>query len=258
MLVAGFAVFIMLTGVGVVGGTYYVDSVPDRASCVARRPRRSTTATARPRWRSSASETRYPLKFEEMNNAVKEAIVASEDKTFWTNEGVDFKGVMRAAWNNFTGGQTQGASTITQQYARVAFDLQGATYSRKLREAVLAWKIDDSSSKEKILEYYLNSVPVRPAGLRHRGGRPGVLRQDGEESPPRRNSRSPPPRRWCWPGHGQAARARPGRPGGLARLRPDPQSRRPTGSCRKRPVGLRQGAAWWSCSYLSPDRGRRP
>jgi membrane peptidoglycan carboxypeptidase len=94
-----------------------------------------------------------------MNYSVQDAIVASEDSTFWTNEGVDFKGVLRAAWNNFTGGTTQGASTITQQYARLAFNLKGATYNRKLREAVLAWKIDDELSKEKILESYLNSVP---------------------------------------------------------------------------------------------------
>ncbi len=67
--------------------------------------------------------------------------------------------MLRAAWNNFTGGQTQGGSTITQQYARLAFDLQGATYSRKMREAILAWKLDDQLSKEKILEYYLNAVP---------------------------------------------------------------------------------------------------
>src|SRR5262249_20801103 len=83
----------------------------------------------------------------------------SEDQTFWTNSGVDFGGVLRAAWNNFTGGQTQGGSTITQQYARLAFDLQGATYSRKIREAILAWKLDSKLSKEKILEYYLNAVP---------------------------------------------------------------------------------------------------
>jgi membrane peptidoglycan carboxypeptidase len=105
--------------------------------------------------------TRYPLTYAEMNDAVTESIVASEDKTFWTNEGVDFTGVLRAAWNNFTdsGGGQQGASTITQQYARVRFELSGATYSRKLREAVLAWKISDSLKKEQILEYYLNSVP---------------------------------------------------------------------------------------------------
>jgi membrane peptidoglycan carboxypeptidase len=82
-----------------------------------------------------------------------------EDATFWTNEGIDFKGVVRAAWNNFTGGPQQGASTITQQYARVAYDLQGSTYSRKLNEAVLAWRLDDELDKKKILQHYLNTVP---------------------------------------------------------------------------------------------------
>ncbi len=103
--------------------------------------------------------TRYEIPFANMNQAVTDAIVASEDGTFWTNDGVSFTGVMRAAWNNFTGGAQQGGSTLTQQYARVAFDLSGSTYSRKLREAVLAWKISDELSKEQILEYYLNSVP---------------------------------------------------------------------------------------------------
>jgi membrane carboxypeptidase/penicillin-binding protein len=60
--------------------------------------------------------TRYEVKYDEMNPAVTQAIVASEDKTFWTNAGVDFTGVMRAAWNNVTGGAQQGDSTITQQY----------------------------------------------------------------------------------------------------------------------------------------------
>ena len=69
------------------------------------------------------------------------------------------RGVLRAAWNNVTGGDTQGASTITQQYARVAAELKGVTYSRKLREAVIAWKLADKYAKEQILEFYLNTVP---------------------------------------------------------------------------------------------------
>ncbi len=158
LIIAAFAVFIMLTGVGVVGATYYVDGV--KTSDQLKFPETTTVYYSNGKELAKLGEvTRYPLKFAEMNDAVVESIVASEDKTFWTNEGVDFTGVMRAAWNNFTGGSTQGASTITQQYARVAFDLEGATYSRKLREAVMAWKIDDQLSKKEILEYYLNSVP---------------------------------------------------------------------------------------------------
>ncbi|HEX6869945.1 MAG TPA: transglycosylase domain-containing protein, partial [Micromonosporaceae bacterium] len=159
IIIAGFAVFIMLTGVGVVGGTYYVDSVPTPSEL--NLPESTTvyysdgkTVMAR-----LGSENRTQLKYDDMVDAVKEAIVAAEDQTFWTNEGVDFKGVMRAAWNNFTGGNQQGASTIAQQYARAAMDLKGATYSRKLREAVMAWKLSDEYSKEQVLEFYLNTVP---------------------------------------------------------------------------------------------------
>ncbi len=158
ILVASFAVFIMLTGVGVVGGAYYVDGIktPDELSF----PESSTLYYNDGKVLAKLGQvTRYDLTYEEMNDAVRESIVASEDKTFWTNPGIDFGGVMRAAWNNVTGGQTQGGSTITQQYARLAFDLQGATYSRKAREAILAWKLDQELPKEKILEYYLNAVP---------------------------------------------------------------------------------------------------
>jgi membrane peptidoglycan carboxypeptidase len=159
ILIASVAVVIMLTGAGFVGGTYYVDSV--------REPNQlNFPSTTTVYYSDGVTEmarlgefTRYELQFAELNDAVKDAIVASEDTTFWTNEGVDFKGVMRAAWNNFTGGEQQGGSTITQQYARVAFELQGSTYSRKLREAVMAWKISDKYKKEDILAFYLNSVP---------------------------------------------------------------------------------------------------
>ena len=60
----------------------------------------------------------------EMNIAVKQAIVAAEDRTFWTNSGVDLASVVRAALNNVTGRGTQGGSTITQQYVRLAAGLK--------------------------------------------------------------------------------------------------------------------------------------
>jgi membrane carboxypeptidase/penicillin-binding protein len=71
------------------------------------------------------AENRTLLRYDEMNDAVLKSIVAAEDQTFWTNEGVDFSSVIRAAWNNLTGGEIQGASTITQQYARLAASLKG-------------------------------------------------------------------------------------------------------------------------------------
>src|SRR5262249_51600551 len=81
-----------------------------------------------------------------------------EDNSFYDNKGVDFKGILRAAWNNVTGGSRQGASTITQQYVRNAFDLQGVSYARKIREAVMAVKINQKYSKDQILDFYLNTV----------------------------------------------------------------------------------------------------
>ena len=67
-------------------------------------------------------------------------------------------GIARAAWNNLTGGETQGASTITQQYARQAASDLEMSYARKLREAVMARKIEDQYNKEEILGFYLNTV----------------------------------------------------------------------------------------------------
>ena len=142
-LVAAVAVLLLLSGLGVAAGTYYFDSVPTPDQL--QLPEATTVyfADGKTPMAKLGSENRTLLKFDEMNDAVKWSIVAAEDQTFWTNDGIDFRGVLRAAWNNITGGETQGASTITQQYARVAAELTGVTYSRKLREAVIAWKLAD-------------------------------------------------------------------------------------------------------------------
>ena len=56
-----------------------------------------------------------------MPETVKDAVVAAEDRTFWTNQGIDPKGILRAAFNNAAGNDTQGASTITQQYVKILY-----------------------------------------------------------------------------------------------------------------------------------------
>jgi len=159
IIAATAAVTLLLSGTGLALGTYYVDSVPTPAQLELPESTTVYYADGKTPMAKLGTENRTILAFDEMNDAVKQSIVAAEDQTFWTNEGVDFGSVLRAAKNNVTGGQTQGASTITQQYARIAADLQGVTYSRKLREAVMAWKLDDEYPKEQILEFYLNTVP---------------------------------------------------------------------------------------------------
>ena len=158
-IIAYVAATVMLLGLGLMVGTYYVDSVPTPAQLPLPESTTVYYADGKTPMAKLGTENRTILAFDEMNDVVKQAIVAAEDQTFWTNEGVDFSAVMRAAWNNVSGGKTQGASTITQQYARIAADLTGVTFSRKLREAVIAWKLDDTYSKEEILAFYLNTVP---------------------------------------------------------------------------------------------------
>ncbi len=147
MVVVVVVVVVVLAGVGAAVGAYYFDSVPTPEQLQLPESTTIFYADGRTPMAKLGTENRTILRYDEMNEAVKQAIVAAEDRTFWTNKGVDFGGVLRAAWNNVAGGKTQGASTISQQYARIAADLKGVTYSRKLREAVMAWKLDDKYSK---------------------------------------------------------------------------------------------------------------
>src|SRR6185312_16235443 len=90
---------------------------------------------------------------------LKQAILAAEDDRFYQHGGVDYTGILRAAYSNFTsGGMRQGASTITMQVARNFFLTKEKTLSRKFSEALLAFKIEHSLSKDEILELYFNQI----------------------------------------------------------------------------------------------------
>jgi penicillin-binding protein 1A len=90
---------------------------------------------------------------------LKNAIIAAEDERFYQHPGIDYIGVLRAAWANLVaGGRRQGASTITMQVARNFFLSSEKTLTRKLYEALLAFKIEHSLSKEQILELYVNQI----------------------------------------------------------------------------------------------------
>ncbi|MBN1591985.1 MAG: PBP1A family penicillin-binding protein [Candidatus Coatesbacteria bacterium] len=87
------------------------------------------------------------------------AIIAVEDTRFYAHGGVDWLGIIRAAWANFRKRSIkQGASTITQQLARLLFLTSERTIERKIREAILARQIEDRLPKKRILEYYLNEI----------------------------------------------------------------------------------------------------
>jgi penicillin-binding protein 1A len=97
--------------------------------------------------------------FQQISWAMRRAIVSVEDKRFWSDPGVDLRGIARAALADVTGGSRQGASTIAQQFVKNALAAQhDRTVFEKLREAALAYHLTRRWSKEKILQEYLNSI----------------------------------------------------------------------------------------------------
>ncbi|MEV0153453.1 transglycosylase domain-containing protein [Micromonospora sp. NPDC050686] len=159
LLIASFAVFIMLAGIGVVGFTYYSTTVvlpkalPMPLSTTVYMSDGKTVAA------KLGNQNRQLVKIDQIPQWVQDAVAAAEDRNFYRHDGVDYKGIARAAWNNFTGGDKQGASTITQQYARNAYDsLKDDTYARKVKEAILASKLNDQYTKSEIMEHYLNVI----------------------------------------------------------------------------------------------------
>ena len=101
--------------------------------------------------RTIVSLTKIPLH-------LREAVMAAEDRDFYSNKAFSPIGILRALKNNLLGGSLQGGSTITQQYAKTAFLTPDRTIQRKIRELVIAIKLENQLSKDEILENYLNTI----------------------------------------------------------------------------------------------------
>jgi penicillin-binding protein 1A len=104
-------------------------------------------------------ERRALIKIADVPEVMKQAILAAEDDRFYEHGGVDYMGVIRAAFSNFTSGSVkQGASTITMQVARNFFLTKEKTWARKFNEVLLTFKIEHSLSKDEILQLYINQI----------------------------------------------------------------------------------------------------
>jgi penicillin-binding protein 1A len=104
-------------------------------------------------------ERRAVVRIGEVPEIMKQAILAAEDERFYRHQGVDYVGVIRAAYSNLiAGGKRQGASTITMQVARNFFLSSEKTLIRKAYEALLAFKIEAGLTKDQILEIYINQI----------------------------------------------------------------------------------------------------
>lgn len=104
-------------------------------------------------------ERRAVVSISEVPAVMKQAILAAEDDRFYQHGGIDYAGILRAAATNLAGGsKRQGASTITQQVARNFFLSGEKTYTRKLYEVLLSFKIESNLSKDQIFELYINQI----------------------------------------------------------------------------------------------------
>ncbi len=105
-------------------------------------------------------ERRTLTPLENIPKTLTQAVIATEDVRFFEHPGLDYIGILRAAWTNIRHGgkKVEGASTITQQLARSLFLSAERSYDRKLRELILAYKMEAVSTKEQILETYLNQI----------------------------------------------------------------------------------------------------
>ena len=111
----------------------------------------------------STNGERSVAPFDQIPQSLKDATVAIEDQDFYNEPAFDWKGILRAIFvDTTTGSLSQGGSTITQQLARSAFLSDTHTFTRKLKELVLAIKLNKYYSKDQILGLYLNEVPYGP------------------------------------------------------------------------------------------------
>ncbi|WP_299864079.1 penicillin-binding protein 1A [uncultured Hoeflea sp.] len=105
-----------------------------------------------------AEQRRLFLPIQAIPDRVKAAFLSAEDKNFYRHPGVDPVGLARAVVNNIRTGGRQGASTITQQVAKNFLLSSDQTYERKIKEAILSFRIEQAYSKDRILELYLNEI----------------------------------------------------------------------------------------------------
>jgi membrane peptidoglycan carboxypeptidase len=106
-----------------------------------------------------ADERRELIKLEAVPELMQSATIAIEDKTFWTNPGIDVAGIVRAMQANAQSGRiTQGGSTITQQLIKTRLLGDDPTFTRKIKEAILAVEASRTFSKQQILEMYFNQI----------------------------------------------------------------------------------------------------
>ena len=154
ILGAGFS---FVAGVFVFGFAYFTVSIPDPNAYVNSQSTIIQYADGSEIGRIG-SENRTVVTLAEIPIQVRNAVMAAEDRGFYSNRAFSPTGIARAVWNNLRGGSLQGGSTITQQYAKTAFLTPERSIQRKIKELVIAIKLENQFTKDQILENYLNTI----------------------------------------------------------------------------------------------------
>ncbi len=152
----GGALLLLLLGIGAFVVLYYSVGIPDPNSLAQAQANVYRTADGKVIARTGQIN-RQKVPLSQIPLPVQHAFVAAENKTFYTDRGVDLKGMLRAAYNTLSGHGAQGGSTITQQYVKNYYLDQNQTVTRKAKELIISLKVDQEVSKSQILDGYLNT-----------------------------------------------------------------------------------------------------
>jgi membrane peptidoglycan carboxypeptidase len=153
-VVAAGSALVLLGGCGL---GYAVTDVPAPNEVATKQALQLLYADGSPMARFGTNRVLVPLS--KVSKVAQQAVLAAEDRDFYSEPGISPKGIARALFSNVKGGGVQqGGSTITQQYAKNAFLTQERTFSRKIKEVFIALKMSRTVSKDQILEDYLNTI----------------------------------------------------------------------------------------------------
>ncbi|WP_171990856.1 transglycosylase domain-containing protein [Streptomyces sp. JHA26] len=158
-LVSGLCITFFGGLVAAVGIAYAMVGIPDIAKTATAQNNVYYWSDGEVMVATGGERNRQVIKLPQIPKAMQNAVISQENKTFYSDSGIDPMGIARAVFNMARGGETQGGSTITQQYVKNAMlEDQSQTISRKAKEILVSVKVGTEVDKDKILEGYLNSA----------------------------------------------------------------------------------------------------
>ena len=158
-LVLGTFLALGALGVGALVALYLVTPIPKPGDFAEAQTTTVYYSDGTTKMGTFSAQNRVILPSDKIPEDMKQAAVAGEDRTFYKNPGIDPVGILRALYTDVRYGTRQGGSSITQQYAeRYYFDKTVSSYTGKLKEAILAVKLDRQQDKDEILSNYLNTI----------------------------------------------------------------------------------------------------